>query len=204
MLLPTQHREPELRDFLRDNEKPKSDAEFDVIRRTVGGYAMQLPNDRMREGDWPLSTLDITSGAIHAMTECYRHRVTRNSDTSSVNLYFDYDGDDVTIESYLPLEGRIAFTMKHEGTLRIRVPEWCDSAAMRAQVAGSGAAAKVEVDKGYFVIAGLAAGAHGEVTFPVACKVEKEIVDGTEYTTTWIGNQIVDIQPRGVVSPLPF
>lgn len=204
MLLPTQHRDAELRAFMRDNEEPKSDAEFDVIRRTVGGYAMQLPNDRMREGDWPLSTLDITSGAIHAMTECYRHRVTLNSDTSSVNLYFDYDGDDVTIESYLPLEGRITFTMKQEGTLRIRVPEWCDSAAMKAQVAGSGAAAKVEVDKGYFVIAGLAAGAHGGVTFPVACKVEKEIVDGTEYTTTWIGNQVVDIAPRGVVSPLPF
>ncbi len=202
MLLPTQHREPELRAFMRDNEKPKNDSEFDVVRRTVGGYAMQLPNDRMREGDWPLSTLDITSGAIHAMTECYRHRVTRNGDTSSVNLYFDYEGDDVTIESGLPLQGRIAFTMKQNGTLRIRVPEWCEGAEMRAEVDGAVAAAAV--DKDYFVIAGLAAGALGEVTFPVACKVEKETVDGTEYTTTWIGNQIVDIAPRGVVSPLPF
>ncbi len=202
MLLPTQHREAELRAFMRDNEKPKSDAEFDVIRRTVGGYAMQLPNDRMREGDWPLSTLDITSGAIHAMAECYRHRVTRNGDTSSVNLFFDYEGEDVTIESGLPMEGRIAFTMQQAGTLRVRVPEWCEGAEMKSEVDGTVAAA--EVDKGYLVIAGLAAGARGEVRFPVACKVEKETVDSTEYTTTWIGNQIVDIQPRGVVSPLPF
>lgn len=45
MVLPTQHREPELRAFMRDNEQPASDAEFDVIRRTVGGFAMQLPNE---------------------------------------------------------------------------------------------------------------------------------------------------------------
>lgn len=202
MLLPTQHREPELRAFMRDNEHPKSDAEFDVIRRTVGGYAMQLPNDRMREGDWPLSTLDITSGAIHAMAECYRHRVVRNGDTSKVNLFFDYDGDDVTIVSGLSLEGRIAFTMKQAGTLSIRVPEWCDGAAMQATV--NGATFKTEVTEGYLVLSGLAAGTKGEVRFPLVCKVEKETVDRTEYTTTWIGNQIVDIQPRGVVSPLPF
>jgi hypothetical protein len=29
-------------------------------------------------------------------------------------------------------------------------------------------------------------------------------VDGTAYTTTWVGNQIINIQPRGSVSPLPF
>jgi hypothetical protein len=202
MLLPTQHREPELRAFMRDNEKPKNDSEFDVVRRTVGGYAMQLPNDRMREGDWPLSTLDITSGAIHAMAECYRHRVTQYDETIKVNLHLDYDGDAVTIKSSLPLEGKISFAMKKAGVLRIRVPEWCEGAAMQAEVNGAGVAG--EVEEGYFVLAGLAAGARGEVTFPVACKVEKETVDGTEYTTTWIGNQIVDIEPRGVVSPLPF
>lgn len=202
MLLPTQHREPELRAFMRDNEHPKKDSEFDVIRRTVGGYAMQLPNDRMREGDWPLSTLDITSGAIHAMAECYRHRVTREGEISSVNLFLDYDGEDVTIASGLPLEGRIAFTMKQVGTLRIRVPEWCDGAAMEATV--NGATVKPAVTAGYLVLSGLAAGTSGEMRFPVACKVEKETVDSTEYTTTWIGNQLVDIQPRGVVSPLPF
>ena len=108
----------------------------------------------------------------------------------------------MTIVSGLSLEGRIAFTMKQAGTLSIRVPEWCDGAAMRATV--NGATFKTEVTEGYLVLSGLAAGTKGEVRFPLVCKVEKETVDRTEYTTTWIGNQIVDIQPRGVVSPLPF
>lgn len=202
MLLPTQHRESEIRSFTRDNDHPKSDAEFDVIRRTVGGYAMQLPNDRMREGDWPLSTLDITSGAIHAMAQCYEQRVTRDGDTSSVNLYLDYDGDDVKVQSGLPLDGRIAFTVKKPGGLRVRVPEWCDRTMIETRVNGKSQLA--EVEGGYALFHNLSAGDQGDMTFPVTCKIEKETVDSTEYTTAWIGNQIVDIQPRGVVSPLPF
>jgi len=50
----------------------------------------------------------------------------------------------------------------------------------------------------------LAADARGEVTFPVPCRIEREAVDGTEYTTTWAGDQVLDIRPRGTVSPLPF
>lgn len=202
MLLPTQHREAELRAFMHDNENPKSDAEFDVIRRTAGGYAMQLPNDRMREGDWPLSTLDITSGAVHAMAECYRHRVTRDGATASVNLFFDYEDDGVAIESGLPLAGRIAFHAKSINTLRVRVPDWAAPAGLVAVVEGVEAPAIVQ--DGYVVLSGLASGARGEVRFPLACKVETETVDGTEYTTTWIGGQIIDIEPRGAVSPLPF
>jgi len=34
--------------------------------------------------------------------------------------------------------------------------------------------------------------------------MKKETVDGIEYTTTWIGNQIIDIFPHGEISPLPI
>ena len=54
---------------------------------------MQLPNDRMAEGDWPLQTQDITSGQVHALAACWRHRVTFAGDTASVNLLFDFRDD---------------------------------------------------------------------------------------------------------------
>ncbi len=111
-------------------------------------------------------------------------------------------GEDVAIESGLPLDGRIAFEMRRAGMLRVRIPEWCDGASVQVDV--NGVAFKGEVTDGYIALSGLAAGASGEVRFPVACKMEKETVDSMEYTTTWVCNQIVDIQPRGVVSPLPF
>ena len=202
MLLPTQHREAELRAFMHDNDKPKGDAEFDVIRRTAGGHAMQLPNDRMREGDWPLSTLDITSGAIHAMAECYRSRVTRDGSTAQVNLFFDFEDDGVAIASALPLEGRITFHAKSIDTLRVRAPAWVARDDMEVTVDGE--RVRVVFQNGYVVVDNLAPGTRGEVRFPLTCKVEREIVDSTTYTTAWIGEQLVCIQPRGAVSPLPF
>ena len=53
-------------------------------------------------------------------------------------------------------------------------------------------------------IDGLQAGETGAVTFPLPVKIERETVDGVEYTTTWVGNQLIQILPRGTVSPLPF
>jgi len=202
MILCTQHDELEMKKYLKDRESPGNDSERDVRRRISGGYAMQLPNDRMREGDWPLSTLDITSGTVHALCECWRHRVTIDGDTAKVNLLFDYRDDDLTIESGLPKQGRIAFETRGPKELLIRVPSWIDRATL--QVAVDGAARSHEFVNAYLRIADLVAPAKGLVTFGVPVRVEKETVDGIEYTVTWLGSQVIEILPRGKVSPIPF
>lgn len=203
MLLPTQHREPELRKFLRDKPEPVDDSERDVVSRSAGGYAMQLPNDRMRAGDWPVTTLDITSGAAHALSEFWAHRVSVRDGAYDVNLLFNFEDDRLAIESGLPFAGRLAFRAKAAiPMLRVFIPPWVDAATVRVSAGGEPRPAAVE---GSFVNVGaLEAGAAAEVTFSVPCKVERETVDGIEYTTTWAGNQIIAITPRGEVSPLPF
>lgn len=202
MLLPTQHREAELRRFLKDAPDPRGDAERDVLRRTVGGYSMQLPNDRMREGDWPLSTLDITSGAVHAMAECWRARTVRDPGGWRVNLHLDFEGEEISLKSFLPIEGRLDFSARVDVCLKIRVPEWVDRNSLSLTIGGKDRAARVSA--GYMVIERLDAGERGSLRFPIPCRKEKETVDGTEYETTWVGNQVVRILPRGTVSPLPF
>ncbi len=202
MLLPTQHREEELRRFMRDNEAPTRDAERDVIRRSVGGYSMQLPNDRMAEGDWPIQTQDITSGAVHALAECWRHRTTLAGRRADVNLLFDYEGDVLSVASALPLTGRIAIRARRPLNLRIRVPEWVDEDTV--EVTANGAPCAAVINGGYLLLDGVGPGDRAVVRFHVPCRIERETVDGTEYTTTWVGNQMVDIRPRGTVSPLPF
>jgi hypothetical protein len=204
MLLPTQHRLAELRLFLDNAQVPEDDSEYRAVERSVGGYAMQLPNDRMRTGDWPVSTLDITSGAVHAMSECYLHRVRCDEDIFTVNLLFDYRDRHITIDSHLPFCGRIDFVARTDvNKLRCRIPGWVDRSTLqvhcaeRVRVSGVDASSHVE-------LSGLQAGDRGAITFDVPVKVERENVDGVTYTTTWIGNQIIEIQPRGSVSPLPF
>ena len=203
MMLPTQHREDELRRYLKDKPEPADDSERDVLNRTIGGYAMQLPNDRMRKGDWPLSTLDITSGAVHAMSECYRHRVDVVDGICTVNLLFDSENDAVAIQSGLPFQGSIRFTARKPlQDLRVALPGWLRSETLHANVNGS--ERDVSVHDGYIELGALQRDETGTLAFDIPCREETETVDGTEYTTTWAGSQIIEILPRGEVSPLPF
>jgi len=202
MVLPTQHRERELAHILKDAPTPRNDSQRNVLRRSIGGYSMQLPNDRMRPGDWPVSTLDITSGAVHAMSECWNSMIQSTGKVTRVNLLFDCRNREFEIFSHLPLRGQIDFIAYTNNVLMVRVPPWVDAKTIRLSVRRE--VQPVELKSGYLVIDGLKTGAQGSVTFDVPCKVEKETVDGTEYTTTWAGNQLINISPRGPESPLPF
>ena len=203
MLLPTQHREPELRRILRDRPTPADDSERDTVMRSIGGYAMQLPNDRMREGDWPISTLDITSGAVHAMSECYRQRTMCHDGLYRMNLLFDFEDELLMLKSQLPETGRIEFAARKEVKgLQIRIPNWVDRKTVKIVIAEKNIPA--EFDGPFVRVGSIASGQNGAVTFEVVCKSETETVDGVVYTTLWAGNQIIDIKPRGTESPLPF
>jgi hypothetical protein len=68
----------------------------------------------------------------------------------------------------------------------------------------NGKAQEIRAQSGHIELGVLNSGDTGILTFDVPCKREKETVDGVEYTTTWIGSQIIEILPRGEVGPLPF
>ena len=87
-------------------------------------------------------------------------------------------------------------------SVRVRIPGWVDEDAIEMRIGGE--RGQVLLEKGYVVVHDLSAGDHGALSFSVPCKIEKETVDGVTYTTTWVGNQIINIEPRGKVSPLPF
>lgn len=201
-LLPSQYQEDDVRRILRPVESPQDDSQRDVPARVVGGYSMMMPNDRQRAGVWPLTTQDIISGGVHALCECWRHRCTGTDDAVRVNLLLDYDGPEATIHSDLPLEGRVRFLCKQAKPLLVRFPDWADAKTLKVTMRGE--ALRVEPADGYIKIVPVAAGDEGCVEFAVPCRVQRETVDGTEYTTTWIGNQPVEILPRGAISPLPY
>ncbi len=198
MVLPTQHREPELHAFLRNVAEPRGDFERDVLERTVGGYAMQLPNDRMQAGAWPLATLDITSGTVHALAAAWRACVTGEGNAARVNLLFDHTDERLTVRSGLPLDGSVELTGRVDLEVAVRVPAGVDAITARWR------GARPPVIGGYFALGRLAAGESASLTFTLPCRTERERVDGVDYRTRWLGEQIVAIEPRGTVSPLPF
>jgi hypothetical protein len=203
MLLPSQVWLENLPDIVKQNPAPKDDTERDTYVRCIGGYGFPRPNARMPKGGFCIETQDITSGGVHALAECWEHKLVMTKDgTCKLNLLFDASNPEFDITSKLPKQGVIEFTVKSGKTLSVRIPDWIDTKTLKLTL--DGFTKPVSIKDGYLLITGLNKGNKGIISFDVPCKTEKETVDGTEYTTTWVGNQIIDIQPRGVVSPLPF
>ena len=169
------------------------------------------------------ATMDKSSGHVHSITsslsgitayavrtqdaqmlqQC-RQRTVVDGRTYTVNLLFDYSDDVVAIRSQLPFAGRVEFTAKSPvDRIRIRIPTWVDRSTMRLERT-VGAATDGKAAASYADIDGLQAGESGALTFSLPVKIERETVDGIDYTTTWIGSQIIQVLPRGTVSPLPF
>lgn len=201
-LLPVQHRAEELGRFMKPVASPQADWQRDVPARVVGGYAMFLPNDRMRPGVWPLTSQDIISGGVHGLCEAWCHRVTATPEAIRVNLLLDCEGPELSVTSSLPLVGRLRLQAKSVKPVLVRVPGWVDASAMRLTVEGKPRPATVA--DGYVRIEMGRSGAEALLEFPLPCKVQQEMVDGTQYTSTWLGSQVIEILPRGTVSPLPF
>jgi DUF1680 family protein len=120
-----------------------------------------------------------------------------------MNLLFEFEDETLAIDSELPNRGRITFrARKNVQGLHIRIPRWVNKDTVRIVVAGE--PVSVTVEGSYARIGAVAAGRDGRITFDIPCKREQETVDGVTYTTTWVGNQVIDIKPRGTDSPLPF
>ena len=203
MLLHAQHREEEMIRYMMDAPNPSGDYERDVLTRNIGGYGIKFPNDRMCERDWTISTLDITSGAVHALCECWRSRATIGNNVVRINLLFDYDDDDIELKSSLPLVGKLRFFKKSSKDLYVRIPEWVDPKTLRLEVQGK-TVKNPAFEDGYLHIGALQKGNIGTVWFDVPCIVKHEKIANQDYTVTWWGNQVIDINPRGTVSPIPF
>lgn len=201
-LLPVQHRAEDLSRFLQDVPYPAADWQRNVPARVAGGYSMFLPNDRMKPGVWPLTTQDIISGGVHALCECWRHRVTSDRQVVRLNLLFDYDGPELSVQSGLPREGRLRLQGRSPKPILVRIPGWIDARTLHVVVDGKDQSPTLAA--GYLTVGPFAPRTEATITFDVPCRIEQQLVDGVRYTTTWVGNQVIEILPRGTVSPLPF
>jgi hypothetical protein len=204
VLLHAQHRQPDISKFMHQSQNPVGDKEKAVVERSIGGYGMILPNDRMKEGAWPVSVLDITSGAIHGLCEAWKYRVTEDANAINVNLLFDTVHPCIEVKSFLPFQGRIECFVKKSKKLRIRIPSWVDIKTVEVEIEGQKVKDIVKISCGYLECPGSVAGRTIICNFNLKVRTEKEIVEGEEYTATWCGDQIIQILPRGKVSPMPF
>jgi hypothetical protein len=204
MLLPAQHQACDLYKNFKENKNPIDDSEYMTIKRSIGGYGMNSPNDRFQLNAWTLCALDVTSGAVFALSKCWQNRALVNNRSVHINLLFDYDSDDIQFESHLPLKGQFNFTMKSSKQLWIRIPDWVERGKMKVEVNNTITENHFTTDYNFLVLDGLKGNDKGTISFEIPLKSKKENIEGVDFNTIWIGNQILEIKPRGKYSPIPF
>jgi len=202
MLLPSQFWMGDLQLFLKENDNPKNDSEKDILTRSYGGYGFVLPNARMRDSEYPVETQDITSGAVHALSECWERVLLNKKEYCEYNLLFSISNNNFEIKSYLPDNGLIEVKVKADKALFVRIPDWVDIGSIVLLI--NGKKESIVIEDGYMKIKKCNQGDNCSIMFDIPCKIEQEIVDGEVYRTTWVGNQVINIEPRGILSPLPF
>jgi hypothetical protein len=141
------------------------------------------------------------AAGVRALHLAWEHGTRKDGRGVWVNLLFDRDAPSVAVRSGLPKEGRIQVTMKTDGDLYLRIPEWARHAVRYQPEEAARSAAWhgpyqliPELKKGQTIVAEfpVARGSHGWL----------HSIMGISYKTEWLGDTIVSLSPAGNCFPL--
>ena len=121
---------------LPDDEVAGDDARSCLASRLRGGFSFPTPNDLLIDENAPLTTYDITSGAVDGLCEAHRATVTCKGGVPRVHLLFSGQASGVSVESALPREGKLRVNGQAESHAMVRLPSWADHRAASVRIDG--------------------------------------------------------------------
>lgn len=196
-----------------------------ILKDLEGGFISAVtPNDyifKVNEGETHYGMVDYKGKKIvFDMMGCcppegmrsiyYAWKYAQVADETGVTVYLPIDSESeyARVETLLPKEGKITVTMKESAPLKVRVPSWADRDSVKFWVNGKetpvqfGGAAN-----SYVCIDSLLANDQVIVEYTLVEFYQKVSVSycgraTEEYTYHWIGNTVVDVDPKGDYFPL--
>ena len=127
-LLPSQLRDVS---FVREPANEDSvDGIRDVGRRHIGAFGFPAPYGHKRTGSENVGfNMDIVGGAVASLCEAYRELYHKDESGYRVELHFDADDDDRSVESPYT-HSAMWVLVKKPAPLWIRIPSWADTARL--------------------------------------------------------------------------
>jgi len=123
----------------------------------------------------------------------------RRDGRATVHLLLNRASPWLDVESFLPVEGRVVLRIKQAGSVAVRIPEWCEPAAVH--VAGAGDRTPRAAGR-YLHLDGLAPGQCVTLTLPVPRRTVHRVLGEIPYKLELCGSTVTDIEPTGEVLPL--
>lgn len=182
------------------------------LRGAFSGYA--APNDFVYDGQWGRGhIMDVQTCCLGAGTRGlylgWSHIVTENAGRVSVNLLLNRATQWLDVKSYMPYEGRIELEINADiPELLVRIPEWVPFGAVevkrtRANETNVKTGRQFKWVKQVFIHLG-SAQKNDKITISIPLQERKTIEKAAtlEYTVTWRGDNVVNIDPAGTYYPL--
>jgi len=171
----------------------------DVIERNIGGFAgWSRPNDYI-DMDIPKGMQCCNATGVRGLYALWNNVVIKEKERLFVNLYISRDSKWARIESLFPAANILKVTPYIRAELLIRKPNWMGE---EVKFFLNGEPLKANLQNGVFNLGLRKPGDEVLLYTPLVEKTRKEKIGDTEYTTRWIGNVVVNINPRGNIYPL--
>ena len=177
----------------------------DIAKRAVGCMAgWGAPNDVLDpRGKGAMLVQNCCSAHLPFGLYCvWEHIAILKQEGLYVNLLLNHSGRECEVTDYQPGEGRVDIKMKVSANLYVRMPEWVERDSVRVKVGNARVACAWDESKRYVVINKLKRGTKATITYPLRRWKIKELLGGTVYTTDWIGDTVVGIDPPGRFIPI--
>ena len=172
-----------------------------VPERIRGGFAGNTnPNDWAgrggRSGMGGCCTAYGCNGLFWVWERMLRHK----DGQLKVNLLMNRASEWADVDSYIPYQGRVDVKVKKPVDLLVRIPEWATPEQTKCVVNKQDR--KLGWDGRYAKVGGVKPGDVATLNFPISERTDKIWIEKQEYTLTRKGNDVVMIDPPGVIRPL--
>jgi hypothetical protein len=174
--------------------KPKIDDGKDehsrLDERVVGAFGGMYKSPHGES----LPTTDVSAADLHTLCDIYNNIAEKTPDGIRINFHFDYNDEDITIESVREEDALLRMNVQKKQNLWILIPSWTPRESLRLNINDKSAKIKTI---GNFVYVQLHK-RQSKVEFTYALPVRKviESIGGTDYALTWRGNDVIGITPN--------
>ena len=175
-----------------------------IPERAIGSYVgWGDPNDFVNPTARAKNSIQNCCGPHCAWATylVWHNIVTKNNEGVYVNLLLNKRTPFCEVLSYLPYNGRVDVEMYVNSNLHLMIPDWVKKSEVVLKV--NGAVANTEWDNAYLLVANLKKGDKITINYPMRIVTMADTIPGKGiYRTTWKGNTVVNIDPKGKIVPL--
>jgi len=198
---------PQYMNLYRKLHPDKADEGIAMMRELEGGFVGILsPND----WTWRPNEMDMmgccTASACRAIYAVWKNIITESPEGVFVNLSFNADRTQAKVISFLPSKGQLTVLAKKDGDFFLRPPAWAPRDKVRVLRNGKSVPVQWQKQKSYVKFSGVKKDEKLSITYPMLSFTQKISVGMDEnersFTVRWLGNTVVDIEPKGKYLPI--